>query len=239
MKNIFTFILILFSFGCVESNQASSENTIPQETKEVFENWFQSQQTSEVAKNVLKTNFYVVLDGSGSMDESTCADGSTKQVVARKALQEFSKTLPSEYNLGLLAFDSDGITERLPLGTSNRDAFIQAVNSVKADSGTPLETAITKGYEKLALQAKKQQGYGEYHLVVVTDGEPSMGEDPAKIVKTIATGTPVIMHTLGFCISANHVLNSNFVDFKPANNPKELVKGLKEVITESLSFKTN
>lgn len=237
MKNLLNLIFVLtISLSCT-NNEGSSVGEAPAVLdNKSFESWFQHAQTSEIENDPLKVNFYVVLDGSGSMDDSSCAEGSTRQLVARKALEEFSKSLPPEYNLGLLAFDSEGITERMPLGSSNRSAFVQAVNSVQANSGTPLRTAIERAFEKLAQQAKKQQGYGEYHLIVVTDGDAGLSEDPEKIVRKIAHESPVVLHTLGFCIGEDHVLNSKFVNFKPANNPSELVKGLSDVITESLSF---
>ena len=45
-----------------------------------------------------------------------------------------------------------------------------------------------------------QLGYGEYHLVVVTDGEAT-GEDPTRRRRTDPDReSPVVLHTIGFCI---------------------------------------
>jgi hypothetical protein len=252
MKFLLSVLLLSLNIGCVQDVSSSSSSSSTSTTiKDSFEGWFQTPTTLDIqdpeareefikkltpVPESLKTNFYVILDGSSSMDSSSCAGGSTKEKVAKKALEEFSKILPKDFNLGLMAFDKTGITERLPLGVNNRGNFIQALNRVGANSGTPLHSSIKEGLKRLAIQANKQSGYGEYHLVLVTDGDPSIGEDPTTIVRYITKNTPVVVHTLGFCIGSGHVLNTDLVNYKKATSPDELVKGLKEVITETSTF---
>jgi Mg-chelatase subunit ChlD len=192
-----------------------------------------------LADNPLAKNYYVVLDGSGSMDNRGCSGNQTKSVVSKEALAEFAQAVPATANLGLLAFDGRGVTERVSLGTDahNRRDFTAQVNATSATSNTPLRSAITLGYQKLEEQARRQLGYGEYHLVIVTDGEASGGEDPTKVVNKILKRSPVIIHTIGFCIGEDHSLNQHGrILYKAANNPGDLRKGLQNVLAESPTF---
>jgi hypothetical protein len=190
-----------------------------------------------LASDLLAKNYYIVQDGSGSMGEVECSGNESKSVVSKKALAEFAKSVPAEANLGLLAFDSRGVTERLPLGKNNRTQFINAVNAVKADSGTPLDEAIMGGLRALEKQAQKQLGYGEYHLVIITDGYANWGHDPTKEVEWIVNNTSIVIHTIGFCVDKKHSLNMPGKTFYvTAQNPKELFSGLKAVLAESEKF---
>ena len=80
-------------------------------------------------------------------------------------------------------------------------------------------------------------GYGEYHLVIVTDGEANDGEDPREAVDALLAKSPVVLHTIGFCIGETHSLNQKGrVFYQSADNPEELRKGLTDVLAEATSF---
>src|SRR5262245_5012445 len=66
-------------------------------------------------------NYYLVLDGSGSMNSDECGDGRPKIEVAVEAVKAFVGTVPEDANLGLTVFDTAGIGERVPLGSGNRE----------------------------------------------------------------------------------------------------------------------
>ncbi len=182
-------------------------------------------------------NYYVILDGSGSMKDKKCSGDQSKATVAVNALQKFASAVPSDANLGLLVFDRNGTRELLPLRSGNREAFQSALGKLEVGGGTPLKTAIEKGLQAIETQARAQLGYGEYNIVVVTDGDASRKEEPETIVETITSRTPVILQTIGFCIGTNHALNQpGRTVYRAANNPKELVEGLESVLAESESF---
>jgi Ca-activated chloride channel homolog len=197
--------------------------------------WFGDGKGVTVVDDLTKKNFYVVLDGSGSMNESIGRE--VKIVSAKAAVKRFASKVPADANLGLLAFDGKGTSERVPLGTGNRPFFHQKVDEVDTRSGTPLRSAITKAYEHIKAQAAKQLGYGEYHLVIVTDGEAEAGEDPRSIVNDILARSPVVIHTIGFGIGEGHSLNQKGrVFYKAANDAKALERGLEGVLAEADSF---
>jgi uncharacterized protein YegL len=189
---------------------------------------------SKVDDNLLRRNFYIVFDGSGSMVESKCAGGSSKIVVAKKAIIDFEKSLGAADNIALVAFDGNGNTERVLLGTNNRSAFEAHINAVNAGGGTPLYTAIKYAFDRLEEQRAKQLGYGEYHIVVVTDGEASDAENG--LIDRI-NKSPVVIHTVGFCIGQGHSLNQpGKTYYTDAQSPEQVQEGLKAVTAESEKF---
>jgi Mg-chelatase subunit ChlD len=183
-------------------------------------------------------NYYIVLDGSGSMLGHECGDGSTKMEAAVRAVRGFIDATPATANVGLAAFDRRGISERVALGVGNREALTAALQQIQAGSNTPLNSGIRIGYDKLTDQARAQLGYGEYHLVVVTDGRPDpSSEDPTPVVQEILRESPVVLHTVGFCIDSSHVLNQQGrTYYASATNPQELQASLQAVLAEAPTF---
>ncbi|WP_321493445.1 vWA domain-containing protein [uncultured Desulfobacter sp.] len=210
------------------------------ENKETTESaWPQveSDEHIEVAQDLTAKNYYVVLDCSGSMGEVNCSNGLPKLEVAKTSLKNFADLVPRDANLGLLVFQENKIYEGIPLGKANRDQFKTAVDATFNSGATPLFSAIRQGYLQLEAQGKKQLGYGEYTIVVVTDGEASDGEDPTRIVSWILDYSPIQIHTIGFCIGPDHSLNiPGRTVYKAADNPQQLEEGLQEVLAESEAF---
>lgn len=190
-----------------------------------------------VTDNLLAANYYVVLDGSGSMKDAACSGGKAKIEAARAALASFAASVPAGANLGLAVFESRGIGELLPLGAGNRQAFNQAVAQVQAGAGTPLRRAIEIAYGKLLEQGRRQLGYGEYHLVVVTDGIAGPDQDPTDTVNRMLAESPVLLSTIGFCIGEEHSLNQpGRTYYRAADNPEALRRGLEGVLAEAPAF---
>jgi Ca-activated chloride channel homolog len=183
-------------------------------------------------------NYYLVFDGSGSMLSSQCGGGTTKFDAALKAVRDFIATIPEDANVGLAAFDRRAISERVPLAGGSREALYGALQEIRAGSNTPLRSAIKIGYDKLTDQARTQLGYGEYHLVVVTDGDPDpRDEDPSPVVREILRESPVVLHTVGFCIDDDHVLNQrDRTNYAAATNPEQLRQSLQAVLAEAPVF---
>lgn len=190
----------------------------------------------EIAEKLTAKNFVVIFDGSGSMAEKKCADGRKKYEVAREAFQEWSGSVPPDANVGLVSFHNAGWSE-IPLGTFNADTFTKEINKITPGGKTPLTRAILKAHDMLAPQARRQLGYGEYHIVVVTDGIANSPPHLYRAVNAILGRTPIIIHTIGFCIGEKHSLNQpGRTYYRTANDPASLRKGLKEVLAEAQTF---
>jgi Ca-activated chloride channel homolog len=192
-----------------------------------------------IEKNSGLKNYYLIFDGSGSMDELACGESSRKIDVAQRAVTTFINNMPNDVNLGLMVFDNNGASERSKLALINKEHLINIVQSVRAGSGTPLGASMDMAYKELTKQAQKQQGYGEYNMIVITDGQANDGKVMSDVVANVVRNSPVNIHTIGFCLDKNHALNQpGIVNYRSANNANEIVSSLKAVLAESDSFTT-
>jgi len=177
--------------------------------------------------NLLRINICLVFDCSGSMSGS-------KLSTAKDVIKAFTLSVKPDMGLGLVVFDGGGISERVPITVGERKKFVATIDGLNAGGSTPLESAMKIGYNALQVQAKRQLGYGEYHLVVVTDGAADFGEDPQKLVDKITSESPVIIHAIGFKIGTGHSLNqSGKTIYTDAQSPQDLAQGLQSVLAES------
>jgi uncharacterized protein YegL len=185
---------------------------------------------------VIKRNYYFVLDASGSMRDQKCSGTARKIDVAKRALMQFALHIPADANVGGLVFDEQGVHSLIPIGPLDPVRLRRAIASVSAGGSTPLAQAIREAYSALTQRAMSQLGYGEYHLIVVTDGEAT-GEDPRGVVNRLIAESPVVLHTIGFCIGDKHSLNQpGQTIYHAADSPGQLEQGLQDVLAESPTF---
>jgi Ca-activated chloride channel homolog len=196
-------------------------------------------QGGKQAENLSAKNYILVLDGSGSMndDECTGGKGKSKIKVAKEAVREWLTTVPADENVGLVSFNDAGWTV-VSLQSGDRRDFIQAIQKIRAGGYTPLASAIKTAMGMLTQQGQKQLGYGEYTIVVVTDGaDNDRSESLSHWVDAALERTPIQLYTIGFCISGHHSLNQpGRITYREAKNPQELRQGLQGVRAESESF---
>ncbi len=187
--------------------------------------------------NMLRKNYYVVLDGSGSMDDFGCSGSQNKFNSAVGALNTFFESIPAEANIGLAIFDGRGLSERVPLGVGNRGQLVAALRASSPSGGTPLSTAVKQAYNSLTSIASQQLGYGEYHLVIVTDGRASAGYDPTDEVNKVVDRTSIVIHTIGYCIGEGHSLNQpGRTLYSSVDNVQKLTQELNAVLAEAEAF---
>lgn len=186
----------------------------------------------------LARNFYFIFDGSGSMGEEPgrkCRGDQrfpNKLAGAQWAVSEFLSKVPEDIHLGLYVFDDGGRREVVPIGKGNRQAFLAAIRGVRDGGGTPLAQAIAFGTQQLVEQYKRQLGYGEYRLVVVTDGRADNIPEAADLAARY--GFPI--YAIGLCIEENHPLRKHAVSYRAADNFADLARGLEETLAELPSF---
>ena len=189
-----------------------------------------------VSENLTAKNYVLLFDGSGSMGEVECGDGRQKISVAKEAVTEWAKRLPKDANLGLVAFYYNKWAA-LPLKPGSRDGFMAEIQKVVAGGRTPLTEGILRAYKSITSEGKKQLGYGDYTIVVVTDGIANNSNALSIAIKKILDQSPVNIYTIGFCIGQQHSLNQpGKTVYKSADNPEELKRGLSEVMAESETF---
>jgi Ca-activated chloride channel family protein len=245
MKKINNSILVSFMcvglMACSDANNSSTQNSNGFNSKskngertEFRYTWLENQDANAISEDdMFDVNYYFIVDGSGSMDGDSCEGGGKKIDVAKKAISSYVSTLPNDVNVGLLAFDGRGITERVGLSKNNKVEFDKALFDVQSNSSTPLASSIKMAYSKVKFQASKQGSHGEYNIIVVTDGEANSGENPSDIVQEIGLNSPVNITTIGFCIDNSHSLNNpEYVHYYPAGSYQSILKGLSTVQAE-------
>jgi Ca-activated chloride channel homolog len=187
-------------------------------------------------------NFYFIFDSSGSMGDSPRKTDRSGKVFPRRidatkwAVQEFLGKVPDDVNLGLWIFNGSGAGEVVPLGTAkgNRAAFLKAVESTQPGDGTPLSESIIAGVDKLVVQYKRQLGYGEYRLIVLTDGEPTGIPLPRAVDYAASYGIPI--YTIGVCMDQDHSLRRHSLSYRAADNAEEMASALEETLAETKTF---
>lgn len=188
------------------------------------------------ADDLSARNFVLVVDDSGSMNDVKCSAGKRKVDAAKAAVVEWSQTVPEGANLGLVTFHS-GNWPLQPLTGRSMAEFIKAVKSIETSGRTPLTGAVDGAFVMLTEQGLKQLGYGEYTIVVVTDGRADSMRSLNQRIQYILENSPVQIHTIGFCIGNDHTLNQpGRTIYKAADNPEELRQGLREVLAEAEEF---
>ncbi len=195
-----------------------------------------SDDSTGISENLTRKNYLLIFDGSGSMGEIECGAGRPKITAAKEAVAEWANSLPKDANLGLVSF-YDNKWASLPLKPGSRIGFMQALQKTFASGRTPLTEALLRAFTSITAEGKKQLGYGDYTIVVVTDGIANNGTALSAAVKNVLAKSPVNIYTIGFCIGQNHSLNQpGLTVYKSADNPAELKRGLSEVLAESDTF---
>jgi hypothetical protein len=210
-----------------QSEQIISESEAPQTTI-IFD------KSAGVASTT--ANYYFLFDMSGSMDE-TCS-GKRKIDGAKEAISRFLKKIPDEVNIGLMIFgtkDGEGYAEALPIGSGNKDEFLQVINSLQPTGKTPLGEALFASIDKIVEQYKKQLGYGTYRIIIITDGEQT-GIDLKQPCYYLAQHGFIGLYSIGLCMKSFHPLKKYSLSYRDANNYEELEQALVEATAESDVF---
>lgn len=180
----------------------------------------------------LATNYYVVLDASGSMKNEV--GGSVKMDAAKDALGTFINSVSEHSNVGLLTFSP--VRERVAIAPRNAPEFIKTINSIDPSGGTPLVASIKEGFDALTAQAIKQSGYGRYILLIVTDGKSSDG-DPSKLAIEVAQDSAIEVHVIGFGLRQHTLKIPGVTNYHVANSVSELIRAFESVVaSESEEF---
>ncbi|HBE70644.1 MAG TPA: hypothetical protein DDW52_21070, partial [Planctomycetaceae bacterium] len=116
-------------------------------------------------------NVVIIFDDSGSMDDRM-QGGERRIDAAKRALTSVLDSLPAETNVGVLALNSSsgGSNWIIPLGPLASANWRPNVARLQAVGGTPLGEYLKVGADAL-LEARAQQVYGEFRLLVISDGE--------------------------------------------------------------------
>jgi len=199
-----------------------------------------SRQGTQIGAASLARNFYFIFDGSGSMSESLTRQCTgdrrfgSRLEGAKWAVEQFLLLMPRDVNLGLWVFDADGNRERVPLGPDHHAAFLTEVRKTRAGGSTPLTESIEQGVNQLVQQRDQQLGYGEFRLIVVTDGQATGRPLPQAV--NYAGEQRIPIYTIGLCIGEKHELRKYSVSYRAADSIEALKRGLEETLAETSMF---
>ena len=182
-----------------------------------------------------KDNIVVILDASGSMQEKFSGDQTkSKMEAAKTALLEVLSKVPDGTHIGLLVFSGANIQNEwvYPLGPKDTQKLTAAIQLPQPSGNTPLGRYIRIGANRLLEQREKQYNYGNYRLLIVTDGEASDADKVRHYTPEILN-RQIRIDVIGVDMTTNHML-ANFVDsYRKADNPGELVAAVSEILAET------
>jgi hypothetical protein len=185
------------------------------------------------------SNYYFVFDMSGSMGDD--CSGKRKIDGAKEAVTRFMKNVPDDVNLGLMLFGTrsgDEYAEALPVGSGNKEEFLDIINGLEPEGKTPLGEALIASVDKIVEQYKKQLGYGTYRIIIITDGEET-GIDLKQPCNYLASHGFIGLYSIGLCMKSSHTLKRYSLSYRDANNYEELEEALVEATAESEVFDAN
>jgi hypothetical protein len=173
----------------------------------------------------------VVIDASGSMNDSMkdkSGNDVSKMRAAKDALKFVVSQLPPNEWIGILVFSSTSGAEweygLAPIDVATVNA---AIERPEPHGNTPLGLYMKKGADRLLEEREKQHGYGNYRLIVVTDGEENVGHYVDEYTPMIlARGLRI--DAIGVKMSSQHTLASKVNTYRSAQNPEELRAALQQ-----------
>jgi hypothetical protein len=185
--------------------------------------------------DIHKDNIVVILDASGSMQDKFSGDRTkSKMEAAKAALQEVLANIPDGTQIGLLVFSGANIHNEwvYPLGPKDTQKLIAAIRLPQPSGDTPLGKYIRIGANRLLEQREKQYNYGNYRLLVVTDGEAS-DADKVKHYTPEILNRQIRIDVIGVDMKTDHML-ANVVDsYRKADNPGELMAAVSQILAET------
>ena len=162
------------------------------------------------AADIHRHNVMIVLDVSGSM-----RDWRIKE--AKQAVRFLIRNAPPETNLGLILFGLREWRNRLlprreiqtrvmvALGTGNRDQLAQVIDEVEASGGTPTSVAVERAADAMRIQFYRQLRFGQYDIILVTDGQPNEGYEPDDAIEQLHRTSPATIHAVAFSRHIAHL----------------------------------
>jgi len=236
MKHLLYLAILAVFVSCQNSTQQNNYSSQPDEDENKIEPEVITFNDEDGEADISR-NFYFIFDVSGSMNES-CA-GERKIDGAKMAIYEFLKAVPEDVNIGLMLLgvkNDYGIEEVVPLGKDNLDQFKAQIENAEPTGSTPLSNAIIVSSQKLIAQYKKQLGYGEYRLIVITDGIATNPEYFVTNLKLLQRYPFIALYGIGLCIDTDHALKDYSIKYTDAYNYEEFGKALQETLSELETF---
>jgi hypothetical protein len=181
-----------------------------------------------------KQHVVVVLDDSGSMDDRMRSGRRVKKIeAAKEALLLVLQRLPSESEIGIVLLNGrqGGSSWIWPLGPIDLPLARRMIRQVNAEGGTPLGEFLKVGADALLAQRAKHH-YGEYRLLIVTDGEATDPQLVESYLPDLLT-RGLTLDVIGVDMPSDHSLATRVDSYRRADDLPSLVRAIREVLAES------
>ncbi len=178
----------------------------------------------------------VILDNSGSMADRM-PGGGTRINAAKDALLRVLDQTPSDAEVGVLLLNP-GPQGRwlIPLGPLDKSSLQPAVQSLRANGGTPLGQSMKTASDAL-LALRDAQRYGTYKLLIVSDGEATDRQLVERYLPEIqARG--LLVDVIGVDMAQQHSLATRTSTYRNAADPASLEQAIAEVVLGESSSDT-
>ena len=157
-------------------------------------------------RNVAAKDVIFVLDTSGSMSDEN------KMEKAKAALRHGVNTLDARDRFNIVSFAGEDHLLSEQLLTGNDDGKRQArefIDRMKATGGTNINDALLTAFKQVNPVGKAEPGERTQLIVLITDGQPTVGEtQPKRILENIrqANKTQARLFTFGVGYDVNTLL---------------------------------
>jgi hypothetical protein len=171
----------------------------------------------------------VILDNSGSMSERM-SGGGTRMDAAKRSLQTVLDRTPADAQVGVLLLNPPRIGQDwlLELGPVDPAATQRAIERVMAGGPTPLGGAMKTATDAL-LAAREANRYGDYKVLVVSDGEATDGNLVDRYLPEVqARG--VLVDVIGVAMGQQHSLATRANTYRNATDPASLEQAISAVV---------
>ena len=178
-------------------------------------------------------NVVIVLDDSGSMNERM-SGGMRRIDAAKKAIAAVLKQFPPDTKLGLMLLNGDRSKQHwaIPLESLSVPQATRRVQSVSADGGTPLGERMREGADAL-LRLRDKQIYGNYRLLIVTDGEANDAQLLNLYLPDVLS-RGLLVDAIGVDMKKEHSLATRVHSYRRADDDAALSKAIEEVFAEKV-----
>lgn len=180
-------------------------------------------------------NVVVILDNSGSM-QTPMSGGESRMEAAKRSLLAVLEQTPDEAQVGVVLLNPPRLNDLwlIPLGSADRQATRDAVESIRAGGPTPLGAKMKLAADAL-LAAREDQKYGEYKLLLVTDGEATDQRLVDRYLPEVqARG--LMTDVIGVDMGQQHSLAARATTYRSAADPASLERAISEVVLGESSY---
>lgn len=177
-------------------------------------------------------NIVVLLDDSASMKQPLRSNSSiTKIDAAKQALLTILERAPADSQVGVMVLNGHrGQEWVIPLGPINKATLTAKVKRIRPGGGTPLGESMKSATDAL-LALRNQEHYGDYRLLIVTDGEAT---DPDLVEAYLPDilARSITVDVIGVDMARTHSLATRVDNYRKADNPASLTQAIEASLAE-------